>query len=89
MTNLNDLAIKHLVFFWHTCDSSEAHLEDDISARVLDVPIADLPVFLLIVLAEKEDDIAVLGVTSAHKCLLNPVKIAFLVNNLQSKGYLL
>ena len=84
MTDLNDFPIKHLIFFWHACNRSETHLEDDISASVLDVSIPNLPVFLLIVLAQQKNDISVLWVASAHKGLLNPEEITVLIKNMTS-----
>ena len=50
--DFDNLAVKHFISLWHASDGSETHFEDDISTSVLDVPIANLPVFLLVVLAE-------------------------------------
>ena len=73
VADFNNFAIKHLVVFWHACNCSEAHFEDDVSTGVLDEAIADLPVAFLLLFVQKQNNIAVLWVASAYERLFNSI----------------
>ena len=74
VADLNHFAIKHFVVFWHAGNCSEAHFKDDVSASVLNEAIADLPIALLLLFIQKQNDVPILWVASANESFLNPMQ---------------